>query len=85
MKAWEIKQRYRNRDKRLSREFGQRLKAIRKSRHLTQKQLAKRIPVSIATMRRYEEGVNAKRPKDSTVDDIADSLGVTTEELFGID
>ena len=60
---------------------GERIKTNRKRAGLTQEQLAKKIGVSLMTVRRYEK--NERIIPDTVLQKIADALGVTVDYLLG--
>lgn len=60
--------------------FGQRLKAIRKSKKITQNELAKIAHIGVATIIRYEKG--AASPSFETLKKIATALEVPQYELM---
>lgn len=60
--------------------FAQRLSEIRKSRHLTQQELAEKVGVGISQMRRYEKGSSS--PTLEVIKNLAVTLGVSTDELI---
>lgn len=60
--------------------FGNRVKALRKARSLSQEELAEAIGKSVDTISNIERGFNSTRI--STVFDIADALHVSFVELF---
>ena len=59
--------------------IGERIKALRKEKGITQKELADRLGVSASMVGQYETGV--RKPKYETIQKIADSLGITTAEI----
>jgi transcriptional regulator with XRE-family HTH domain len=61
--------------------FGERLAALRKERQLTQVQLAEQLGVSQQAVTAYESG--QRRVPISTLPPLADTLGVSIEELIG--
>ena len=60
--------------------FAQRLGKLRKEKGLTQEDLAKKIGVGIAQMRRYEKG--ASSPTLEVIKNMAKALGVSADELI---
>jgi transcriptional regulator with XRE-family HTH domain len=65
-----------------SSEFGERLARLRKSRGLTQAQLAKATDVTQANISYYEHG--ARDPTASTIATLARALRVSTDVLLGV-
>lgn len=63
--------------------FGQRLKFLRKSRNLTQVQLAEMTGLNVATIKRIER--RGQRPSLPTVEKIADKLNVEPALLLGVE
>lgn len=63
--------------------FGEKLKRIRKSRGLTQEQLAEIIEIDSRNLSRIEVGMSFV--KAETLEKILRALNVTTEELFAND
>jgi transcriptional regulator with XRE-family HTH domain len=63
--------------------IGDQLRDLRKRRLLTQKQLAERSGVGIATIVRIER--NQVEPRGSTIRKLAEALGVEPEELVKTD
>jgi transcriptional regulator with XRE-family HTH domain len=63
--------------------FGKRLAATRKARGLSQRDLAQRIGISHRMVAYYES--QAKRPPAATLSTIAQVLGVTTDQLLGVE
>ena len=61
--------------------FGVRLKALRRSRALTQEQLAERANMSQKGVAALERG--ARFPRETTVEALADALAVSVDELTG--
>lgn len=59
---------------------GERIKAARKKKHLTQAILAERMNVSGAMIAQYEKGV--RNPKYETIQKFADALGVEVVDLL---
>lgn len=64
----------------LKRRFGHRLACLRKSRGLTQDQLAERCGVSVDTISNIERGIHG--PRFDLLESLADSLAVSVTELF---
>lgn len=62
--------------------IGDRIKAARKSKKMTQVQLGARLGVSGSMIAQYETGV--RKPKQDTVFNIARELGISYFELIGI-
>ena len=60
--------------------FGQRLKAIRKSKKITQKELAKKLGIATNSLSRYETG--ERNPSISMLKEIAKALEVPQYELM---
>lgn len=60
--------------------FANKLTKIRKSRDLTQQELAKKIGIGISQMRRYEKGSSS--PTLEVIKNLAITLGVSTDELI---
>lgn len=61
--------------------FAERLKEIRRERHLTQEALAERLNVHVQTVSKWERGVS--EPDISQLGELAQSLGVSVERLVG--
>lgn len=59
----------------------ERLKRLRQSMHLSQKQLARLLRVDRSTISSYESGV--RQPPLDTLSRIADVFGVSTDYLLG--
>lgn len=64
----------------LVKNFGKKLKQIRKSRHLTQSQLAEKLKVETLSISRMESGKHF--PKKENLELIAQSLNVEIKDLF---
>lgn len=64
----------------LRRQFGNRLRAIRKERKLTQEQFAELVEISVDFLSLIERGVNA--PSFDVLEHIARRLRVPVRELF---
>lgn len=60
--------------------FANKLTEIRKSRNLTQQELAEKVGVGISQMRRYEKGSSS--PTLEVIKNLAVTLGVSTDELI---
>ena len=60
--------------------FGQRLKTLRKSKGLTQEELADRLELSIMTVRRWEWG--ERTPRIDDIKKLAHALGVPDSDLL---
>jgi len=63
--------------------LGNRIREIRKSKKLTQKQLAEKVGVSTVTITRYEN--NNREPNIETLKKIAVTFGVTINDLTELD
>lgn len=63
--------------------FGKRLRETRKSNHLTQEQLAKRIGVTKTSISCYESG--SRTPTLETLIDLANELNVELTYFLGVD
>lgn len=68
-------------DDMLRKDFGARIKIMRKSLGLTQAQLAKKIGITIKAMGSYEQGV--REPSLKNLIALSRVLGVTTDWLLG--
>jgi len=64
----------------IKKEFGEKIKRMRKNRNLTQEQLAEMIDISPRNLSGIEVGANFV--KAETLEKILIALNVTTEELF---
>jgi transcriptional regulator with XRE-family HTH domain len=64
----------------LRRDFGNRLKAIRLDRELTQEQFAELVGISVDFLSLIERGINA--PSFEVLERMADRLDLTVRELF---
>lgn len=64
----------------LRRQFGTRLKAIRKERQLTQEQFAELVGISVDFLSLIERGINA--PSFDVLENIARKLRLPVKELF---
>ena len=64
----------------LQKRLGQRIADLRKTRHLTQVQLAKTVGCSVEIISLVERGVNA--PSVARLEDIAKALKVEVVDLF---
>ena len=62
-------------------DFGENLKKLRKSMHLTQEQLGGKCGISAAAVSKYESG--AVKPSLEVATDIAHYLNVSLDTLFG--
>ena len=62
-------------------EYSERIKNLRKSRHLTQEELAKKLDVTKQTISQYERGV--RRPDVTTIDALCDFFNVSADYLLG--
>lgn len=62
--------------------FGERLKAARKSKNITQLELSKHLELSKATVSAYEQ--SASYPSVETLVKICDTLGVSADYLLGL-
>lgn len=60
--------------------FANKLAEIRKSRNLTQQELAEKAGIGISQMRRYEKGSSS--PTLEVIKNLAITLGVSTDELI---
>lgn len=60
--------------------FASKLTEIRKSRNLTQQELAEKVGVGISQMRRYEKGSSS--PTLEVIKNLAVTLGVSADELI---
>lgn len=63
--------------------FGEKIKALRKEKGITQKQLAEVLNVSLAAIGMYE--TNRINPSPDILIKIAKYFDVSMDELFGID
>ncbi len=63
-------------------DFGDRLKKLRKQKHITQSQLAERIGVTKAMVSAYETGMRS--PSHDIFVRIARDMGVSTDYLYGL-
>ena len=59
--------------------LGQSIKAARLAAHISQEQLAEKIPISASAISHYEK--DRHRPSVETLEKIAEVLGVSVEEL----
>lgn len=64
-------------------DFGSRLKAIRKQRGLTQKELARRINKSVSAISSYES--NVQMPPGDVLESLAYILNISLDYLIGFD
>ena len=60
--------------------FAEKLSKLRKDKGITQEELAKKVGVGIAQMRRYEKG--ASSPTLEVIKNMAKTLGVSSDELI---
>ena len=67
----------------VKKEFGEKLKRIRKNKNLTQEQLAEMIDIDPRNLSRIEVGLSFV--KAETLEKILDALDITTEQLFAND
>lgn len=63
--------------------IGERIREIRKSRGLTQKELGERLGLSYQSIAQWEN--NLRKPKSETILKIATALGVRYEDIVGIE
>ena len=61
--------------------IGERIRLIRKEKHMTQKQVAEKCGMADSAIRKYESG--SVTPKFDTLDRIASALGVPVTALMG--
>lgn len=61
--------------------FGARIRAIRRAKKLTQRQVAERLPMSPGNLSRLENGEHGP-PPDEVIVKLADALNADTAELF---
>jgi len=61
--------------------FGRRLQELRKSKHLTQKQMAEHFCITLRSYSRYE--TNASTPHFATLISLADYFNVSLDYLVG--
>ncbi|MCM1010077.1 MAG: helix-turn-helix domain-containing protein [Fusobacterium sp.] len=64
----------------IKRELGEKIRRARKSRGLTQEELAEKIDISSRNLSNIEVGANF--PKSETLEKILKALNITTQELF---
>ncbi len=64
-------------------DFGKRIKALRKAKHLTQDQIAARISVTKAMVSAYETGI--RYPSYDIMIKLSRIFGVSVDYLLGID
>lgn len=64
-------------------EIGKKLKELRKINGISQKELANRANLSIATIQGYEQ--NKYKPKIATIEKLANALRVSPSEIAGIE
>lgn len=62
---------------------GQKIQELRKAKGWTQKELAQRIPVSVAAVSKWERGLNY--PDLSLMEPLAEILGISVSELLGLE
>lgn len=67
----------------VKKEFGEKLKRLRKSKHLTQEQLAEMIDIDPRNLSRIEVGLSFV--KAETLEKILKALDISTEQLFAND
>lgn len=67
----------------IKKELGEKIRRVRKQRHLTQEQLAEMVDISPRNLSNIELGVSFI--KAETLEKIIDSLNISTEELFAND
>ncbi len=60
--------------------FGKRLRELRKSKGLTQEQLAERVPIEPPNLSKIECGTHFPQPEK--IEKIADALGISISNLF---
>jgi len=60
--------------------FAQKLSKLRKDKGLTQEEMAKKVKVGVAQIRRYEKGTSS--PTLEIIKNIAKTLGVSADELI---
>jgi transcriptional regulator with XRE-family HTH domain len=63
--------------------FGARVRQLRRAAHLTQRQLAERIPMSAGNLSRIENGEQGP-PSDEVIHGLATSLTIEPDELFAV-
>lgn len=63
--------------------IGERIREIRKSRGLTQRELGERLGLSYQSIAQWEN--NLRKPKSETILKIATALGVRYEDIVGIE
>ncbi len=64
-------------------DFGLRLKELRQTKRMTQKQVAERLKLGVSTVSGYEN--NTKTPSLETLIDLARLYNVSTDYLLGVD
>lgn len=64
----------------IKKELGEKIKRLRKSRGLTQEQLAELIEISSRNLSNIEQGISFAKPE--TLEKIIISLNTSTQELF---
>lgn len=62
-------------------EFNERIKMLMENKHLTQKELASLAGITEASMSKYLSG--SRTPRIDVVVNLANALGVSTDELIG--
>lgn len=62
--------------------FGQRIKKLRKERHITQLELAEKIGVDFTYVSKFENEKTVRPPSESTIRKIAEVLSTDPEELI---
>ena len=67
----------------LKQEMGEKIKRLRKSRGVTQEQLAEMVDISSRNISNIELGISF--PKPETLEKIMTALDITTEKLFAND
>lgn len=67
----------------MSIEFGEKIALLIKERNMTQKELAKRVQITEATLSRYMNG--EREPKSEVVANLATALHTTTDYLLGVE
>ena len=66
--------------KKMSKEVGRRIRALRRLKRFTQKDLAQRLKISMSMLSNIERGVQGARPE--MLHEISQILGVSPEEFF---
>lgn len=67
----------------IKKELGEKIKRLRKSKNLTQEQLAELIDISSRNLSGIELGINY--PKPETLEKIVKALDIDVQEIFSID